>query len=63
MTYNLHDEGLLGGYGEVVNLIYTADGILIPTATLVPTATITRTPTITPSVTATMVPSYTPTPR
>ena len=63
VTYNLHDEGLLGGYGEVVNLIYTADGILIPTATLVPTATITRTPTITPSVTATMVPSYTPTPR
>jgi cytoskeleton protein RodZ len=63
VTYNQRDLGLLGVYGQVVNLVYLAEGIITPTATLAPTATITRTPTITPSITATMVPSYTPTPR
>jgi cytoskeletal protein RodZ len=62
VTYNGRQLGILGNYGAVVNLIYSADGIFTPTATLVPTPTISLTPTITPSITATMVPSRTPTP-
>ncbi len=62
VTYNGREIGVLGNYGVVVNLIYTAGGIFTPTATLVPTPTITRTPTITPSPTGTLVPSRTPTP-
>jgi cytoskeleton protein RodZ len=60
LTYNLRDMGSLGGYGEVVNLIYRADGIFIPTPTVGPTPTITSTPTITPSPTPT--PTRTPVP-
>ena len=62
VTYNGRDLGILGNYGVVINLIYTAQGIITPTPTLVPTPTITRTPTITPSPTKTLVPSRTPTP-
>jgi hypothetical protein len=62
VTYNLRDMGLLGSYGEVVNLVYLASGVITPTATLVPTPTITRTPTITPPPTKTLVPSRTPVP-
>jgi hypothetical protein len=56
VTYNQRDLGLLGSYGQVVNLVYLADSIITPTATLVPT------PTITPSPTNTRIPSRTPTP-
>jgi cytoskeletal protein RodZ len=64
LTYNLRDMGLLGGYGEVVNLIYRAEGVITPTATLGPTPTITPTltptPTQTPTPTRTLTPTRTP---
>lgn len=62
VTFNQRDMGLLGGFGQVVNAIYTASGVFNPTATISPTPTITRTPSMTPSPTKTMVPSLTPTP-
>lgn len=62
VTFNQRDMGLLGGYGQVVNAIYTASGVFNPTATISPTPTITRTPSMTPSPTKTLVPSLTPTP-
>jgi cytoskeletal protein RodZ len=63
VTYNQRDLGLLGQYGQVVNAIYTSNGVLNPTPTISPTPTITFTPSITPSVTPTMVPNRsTPTP-
>lgn len=55
VTYNQRDLGPLGSYGEVVNRIFTAEGILTPTATLPPT------PTNTLPATATPTPSRTPT--
>jgi transcriptional regulator with XRE-family HTH domain len=60
LTYNLRDMGLLGGYGEVVNLIYRADGVVTPTPTVGPTPTITPTPTIVPSRTQTPTPTRAP---
>ena len=62
VTFNLRDMGLLGGYGQVVNAIYTASGVFNPTATISPTPTITRTPSMTPSPTKTQVPGLTPAP-
>ncbi len=55
VTYNQRDLGPLGSYGEIVNRIYTAEGILTPTATVPPTPTNTLPATITPT------PSRTPT--
>lgn len=60
LMYNLRDMGLLGGYGEVVNLIYRAEGVITPTATIGPTPTITPTPTLTPTPTRTPIPTRTP---
>jgi cytoskeleton protein RodZ len=60
LTYNQRDMGLLGGNGEVVNLIFRADGVVTPTPTVGPTPTITTTPTITPSPTRTPTPTRTP---
>ena len=57
---NLRDMGLLGRYGEVVNLIFRADGVVTPTPTVGPTPTITTTPTITPTPTQTPTPTRTP---
>lgn len=62
LTYNLRDMGLLGGYGEVVNLIYRAEGVVTPTATIGPSPTITPTPTIRPTQTQTPTPTRTPVP-
>lgn len=59
LTYNLRDMGLLGGYGEVVNLIYRAEGVVTPTATIGPSPTITPTPTIRPTQTQTPTPTRT----
>ena len=56
LTYNLRDMGLLGRYGEVVNLIYRAEGVITPTPTVGPTPTITPTPTVTPTRTPTPTP-------
>ncbi len=60
LMYNLRDMGLLGGYGEVVNLIYRAEGVITPTPTVGPTPTITPTPTLTPTRTQTPTPTRTP---
>lgn len=59
LTYNLRDMGLLGDYGEVVNLIYRAEGVVTPTPTVGPTSTVTPTPTATPTATATSTPTRT----
>ncbi|MEK6220896.1 MAG: DUF4115 domain-containing protein [Chloroflexota bacterium] len=54
--YNDQDLGLLGIFGQVMNIIYTPDGPLIPTPTITPTpkgGDNTQTPTITPQPTST----------
>jgi cytoskeleton protein RodZ len=57
VVYNQRDLGLLGGFGQIVRFIYTADEILVPTPEVPPTATLTPfispTPSITPSPTLT----------
>jgi len=55
IAYNQRDLGLMGGFGEVVQRIYGARGILTPTVT----PTLDVTPTFTPTLTAT--PTQTPT--
>jgi len=61
MTYNGSNLGLMGTFGQVVDNIYTAQGVLTPTASPVPTNTAapgsSATPTRTPSVTPTPTPS------
>ncbi|MFO8035875.1 MAG: DUF4115 domain-containing protein [Anaerolineales bacterium] len=53
VIFNQRDLGVLGLFGEVVNLIYTVEGAATPTPTVSPTPTITPTPedTATPSPT------------
>ena len=58
IAYNQRDLGLLGGFGEVVQRLYGARGILTPTVT--PTSEVTAT--FTPTMTSTSTPSKTPTP-
>ena len=53
IAYNQQDMGLMGGFGEVVQRLYGARGILTPTVTPTSLATETPTPTITPSPTQT----------
>lgn len=54
ITYNGNNLGLMGTFGQVVDNIYTAQGMVTPTATPLPTNTATPrfspTPTITPSL-------------
>ena len=52
VIFNQQDLGAMGLYGEVINRIYTADGIATPTPTISPTPILSDTP----------VPSLTPTP-
>ncbi len=59
IIYNQSNLGAMGTYGEVVDRIYTAGAILIPTATFTPSPTITPTFTITPRPTSTPRPSAT----
>jgi cytoskeleton protein RodZ len=59
VTYNQRDLGLLGSYGQVVDEVYTADGIVTPTAQPTPTATKTPPVTITPTPTLTPTPTET----
>ncbi|NWG07609.1 MAG: DUF4115 domain-containing protein [Chloroflexi bacterium] len=56
IVYNGRDLGLLGAFGQVVNNIYLADGIITPTP--LPSAI----PTNTPTPTATLPPTRTPVP-
>lgn len=62
VTHNGRDLGRMGHFGEVVDQLFTARGILTPTATLPPTRTPTATPTLTPPPTPTLA-TYTPTPK
>ena len=62
LTYNLRDMGLLGRYGEVVNLIYLRSGVITPTPTVGPTPTITPIPSLTPTPTSSVTPTRTPVP-
>lgn len=64
ITYNMQELGLMGSFGEVVDRIYTLDGIITPTATSTSTGISTPrasptpigTPTPYPSATATRIP-------
>ncbi len=56
VTYNTQNLGLMGDFGEVVDRLYTAEGVATPTSTPQPTRT------ATPRVTATPTQSLTPTP-
>ena len=53
IAYNQQDMGLMGGFGEVVQRLYGARGILTPTVTPTGLATATPTPTLTPTPTQT----------
>lgn len=63
LTYNGRDLGLMGGFGEVLDRIYTQEGVATPTATPAPTRTPTPNVSATPSLTPTRTPSVTPTPN
>ncbi len=52
VIFNQQDQGAMGLYGEVINRVYTADGIATPTPTISPTPITSDTP----------APSITPTP-
>ncbi len=62
IMYNQQNLGVMGSFGEVVNRIYTLNGIETPTPTPSPTPTVTPrqsptpSPTITPPVTDTPLP-------
>ncbi len=60
IVYNQIDLGVQGGFGEVINLIYTVDGVQTPTPP--PSTTPTATPRGLPSPTATLTPFQTLTP-
>ena len=58
-TYNNRDLGLMGNFGQVVDRLYTAEGVATPTATARPTGTPTPHVTGTPTQTFTVTPSPT----
>ena len=60
IIYNQTNLGVMGTFGEVVDLIYTPKNVLKPTPTPLPTPT--ATPRVTPTATGTPTPRYTPTP-
>jgi cytoskeleton protein RodZ len=60
VTYNENNLGPMGTFGQVVDRIYTINGILNPTATFTPSPTITPIPSSTPRPSATLRPSSTP---
>jgi cytoskeletal protein RodZ len=62
VVYNGRDLGLLGGFGQVVSNIFTANEIITPTALPSPTATNTLSPTPTLRPTSTLRPTNTPVP-
>ena len=61
--FNGDDIGSLGAFGQVVNLIFTRNGLVRPTATITPTITetpeVSPTPSPTPSATQTPIPTPT----
>lgn len=62
IIFNQRDFGLMGSFGEVVNRIYTVNGVETPTPTPSPTPSITPKPSRTPRPTVTSPPSHTPRP-
>ncbi len=62
VTHNGTDRGTLGGYGQVVDQLYTSRGVFTPTPTTPPTATASATPTSTLRATPTLA-TFTPTAR
>ena len=62
VTHNGQDLGTMGNLGEVIDQLYTARGVLTPTATLPPTPTASLTPTTTLRPTPTLA-TFTPTLR
>ncbi|MGB2957099.1 MAG: RodZ domain-containing protein [Anaerolineales bacterium] len=58
VIYNQRDLGVMGLFGEVINRVYTAEGIVTPT----PLVSFTPTPTETPAVTSTPTQTTTPVP-
>jgi hypothetical protein len=63
VAFNGRDMGMMGSFGEVVDRIYTVQGVFTPTATPPPTPTASPNVTATPSITPTATPSVTPTPK
>lgn len=63
VNYNGRDLGLMGNFGEVIDRLYTAEGVATPTSTQPPTRTPTPIETPTPSMTPTVTPSVTRTPK
>jgi len=55
IIFNQRDLGALGLFGEVVNRVFTSEGIATPTPTVTPTPTITETPTPTQTPSPTLV--------
>ncbi|MBN2548767.1 MAG: DUF4115 domain-containing protein [Anaerolineales bacterium] len=55
--YNQQDLGPMGNFGEVVNRIFTLQGVFLPTATITPTPTITPLVSPTPTATSTLPPA------
>jgi hypothetical protein len=62
LFYNQQDLGLMGDVGQIVQRIYTLEGILTPTATATPVVTQTPRPTVTPVPTSTLPPGFFPVP-
>ncbi len=60
VVYNQRNLGLLGGFGQIANYVYTAEEVLVPTPVIPPTPTntpfISPTPSVTPSPTPTALP-------
>ena len=59
VIFNQRDLGVMGLYGEVINRVYTAEGVATPT----PTISATPTPSVTPEASMTPTPSITPEPE
>lgn len=53
LFYNEQDLGVLGIFGEIVEIIFTREGVIRPTKVPTPTLLATETPTITPEPTTT----------
>ncbi len=62
VNYNGHEMGFMGLFGNVVDLVYSGEGVATPTTTPLPTRTPTPKVTPTPSETRTPTPSATPKP-
>jgi hypothetical protein len=60
--YNQQDLGLMGDAGQIVQLIFTREGIVQPTPTATLALTPTPRPTVTPAPTRTLPPGFFPVP-